>query len=848
MTRYYGGAKVQPATISKLRQESFAQLIAEKFDIPVQIPITREEFQALPDGSVEGEEDEQFKIKNGPYVCAVSFKEGTTHRCDENAERLTLTCLDIDDADQARDFFEAPEEALEALYPWSAVVCITATHTPEKPRLRIVVDTDAPLERHKDAVSHVAERLGLPKDFKGVRESKVKSQPWFFPVSFHGEEPIAVLASRTNGKTLTSADIPVCKEETDERTYAYNGDDFSELAFLPVQDLTVEDIREPLFKIDADVTYGTWTMIASALRHQFREEEAAQDAYLMFDEWSQQGSKYKGESDTWAKWKSFKPDTVGKVPRTIKSLFHFAQDAGWQPTKVAKKVKVSIQKWISECTDSDILLSEGVKLISDLPFKLASTEDMLKTILIQRHKKLTGFTPSMKALSRDVSDARFRAKEAAAADDKPKWMRPWCYISTQHVFRNVLTGEIMVPAAFNLTYSKFLMPTDGELAKTGRPTILPVDLALNVQNLKVVGGVTYDPRQQGSSPLEPYFSHGGVEYLNEYRISTLPKLDPANAEKVGKYFKRHLRLLIREREYADLLLHFFAFIVQFPGEKIGWAPVIQSAQGGGKSILIGLMGAVMGEQNVTMVNPSTIKQTWNDWAFGKQLIGLEEMKVHGHARADIMNSLKDVMTNERVTVNRRNTDAKADLNLVNFIGFTNYPDALYLEADDRRYMFIRSQLDTKEKVRQLTESGHFKPLVEIIHNGGGALRSYLLSIDIPDTFPRKGPAPDTIYRMDAVAESKNHLQCDIEELIEGDNALIGSDIISYAELEAELPFSKDNYQPSHFLQLMNYHRYGDGKRFVVNGVRTVIWVHRDNYDELFGPAEEILKERGFSID
>lgn len=844
MTRYYGGMRVMPATIGLLRPTTFAQLIAEKFDLPVQLQISREDFHAL-------DKDEQFKIKNGPYVCAVSFKEGTTHRCDENAERLTLTCLDIDDADQARNFFESPEEALEALYPFSCCIHLSLSHTPENPRVRVILDTDAPLNRHKDAVAFAAQRLGLPSNFKGVRESNVASQPWFLPCAFHGEEPSAVIGSRTNGRTLTDADIPVREEISDDqqRTYAYSGDGLSDLAYLPVQDLTVGDVREPLFAIDSDVTYGTWTMIASALRHQFRDEESAQAAYLMFDEWSQQGTKYKGESDTWAKWKSFKPDAVGKTPRTIRSLFHFAQDAGWQPVKVASKMRHSIEEWIKACADPNVLLAEGTKQIQDLPFKLASTEEALKLHLIARYKQLTGVKLSIAAVSKDISDARFRAKKAAASDDKPAWLRTWCYISTQNVFRNVVTGEVLVPAAFNLAFSKHLMPTDEELAKTGKPSMLPTDFAMNVQKIKVVGGVTYDPRQKEASPMEPYFSHRGVEYLNEYRLSTLPKLDPVNAEKVGKYFKKHLRTLIREKEYADILLWFCAYIVQFPGEKIGWAPVIQSSPGAGKSIIAGMLGAALGEDNVSVVNPSTIRQLWNDWAFGHQVVILEEMKVVGHARAEIMNSLKDVMTNEKVTVNKRNTDAKANLNLVNFIGFTNYPDALYLEEDDRRYMFIRSSLDTKEKVEALRASGYFDPLWAIIKDGGGALRSFLLSVEIPEGFPQKGKAPETIYRMDAVAESKNQLQTEIEEMIEGENPLIGKDIISQAELESALPRNRDNYKPSHFLQMMNYARYDDGRRFMVAGVRTIIWVHRDNYEPLLdGRAEEILRERTISID
>jgi len=841
MTRhYFGGLKVMPANVFRLRPESFAQLIEEKFNVPIQIPMTREEYQALPD-------DEQFKVKNGPYVLATSMKEGETHRCDANAEMLELAFLDIDDPDQARMFFEAPHEVIEALFPYNCVVHTSLSHTVAKPRIRIGMDVHAALSRHKDVIAFMVERTGLPHNFKGSRESNVKTQPWFLPGQFHGEEGSPILASRTNGRTLTDPDIPVRKAkegESPNRFYAYEGDGESgDLAYLPATDLQVEDIREPLMAIDPDVEYGTWTMIASALRHQFRDEEQAREAYEMFDEWSQGGTKYKNSADTYAKWKSFKPDVVGKSPRTIKSLFKFSIDAGWKPEKVANKLKFNIEKWIADCCNADDLYTYGPRHIADLPFKTQMIEEGLMNALRDRIKVVTGKKPSMEALKRDVGNARFKARQQTQPDDKPQWLRRWCYCSTENEFCNVVTGIKMAPAAFDNTYSSELMPDAEEDAKAGVPTILPTRFALNVKKIKKVEGYIYDPRQTEASPLEPFFTLNGVEYLNTFRTSSQPKLEPKLAKWAGDVFMHHLRTIIREEEYCMIVLYWISTLIQFPGKKIGWTPVVQGAQGCGKTVIFDMAKAALGAENVSTVNSNTIKQSWNDWGFGKQLICIEEMRVHGHSRADIMNALKDLITNELVTVNKRNTDAVAGLNLTNFIGFTNYVDALYLEEDDRRYMFIRSCIDTEAKVLALKAQNHFDPVVDLFTNHGGALRSFLLEVKIPEEFLAQKNAPRTKYRNDAIFESKSKLQDAIEEVIEGDNRLVGFDVIHMEELKSLVGEPTNSHPPSHFLAAMNFIRYKDGQRFSIEGRRTAIWVHRDHYDPMFGDADDILRER-----
>ena len=847
MKRYFGGQKVMPATVRQLAAVSFKDLVERNYNAPIGVAISREEYQALSD-------EERFSYKNGPYVIAVTMKEGMTHRCDENADTLVLVCLDIDrpapgQVDYAKDFWESPAAVVDALAPYNCVIHTTASHTDAAPRIRIVVDVEANTKQHKAAVAYVLAMLGMPAKFKGARESKVLSQPFFFPVLYRGDETPPVIGSRTNGRAMQSEDIPERIVEEAERHYAYDGELGSDLAYLPLQDVEVEDIREPLFKITPDCDYKQWTEIASALRHQFRTEEQAQDAYLIFDEWSSQaGEKYRGEEDTYAKWKSFKPDAVGKNPKTLRTLFYHAQAAGWEPVKIATKLKVSFETWLAECEDANQLLDEGVRRISALPFKSATVEDMLLQTLQKRVRTITGKLPPMGSLKKDVSNARYRAKAEAEADNVPKWLRPWCFVGSLNVFKKVTTGEELVPGAFNRMFASELMPADQAEAKTGRPTVLPEDYALNVRQIRKVGGVIYDPRNGGA---EPFFTYDGIEYLNAYRTASQPKEDASRSEEAGELFLKHLRVLIGREEYVRIIVQFLCFMVQNPGWLIRWMPVIQSAEGVGKTFLGKIIAAVIGGDNIGYISPAVLESGWNDWMVGKQFYVLEEVHIPGKNREAVANSLKTFISDERLTINKRNTTANSSYpNFSNAIAYTNFKDAFTLKDSNRRFMIIESPIQSKHQVLKLTASGHFEKTEALTGELGGALRHWMMNYDIPVDFPVNGPAPHTEFRDNVIAESKNRLQIDIEEMIaDGVNPMVRADIISYQHLLNLLDreSTRNNHPASHYLQILDYYPYSSGQRFTVKGERTKVWVHRDCYDPIFGDPIEILESQDISL-
>jgi hypothetical protein len=821
--RYYGGAKATTKAIRQLNATDFQSLVLNYFNVPVSIPVTRQQYQSMAP-------DEQFDLKNGPYILCATMREGASERSDANAERMVMVMLDLDtpangDSSHLRDLASDPKSMLAGLYPFNCLIHTTASSTDEHPRLRVLVDADIPVDRLRSAVRSVARRLGIPKDFKGVRESTVISQPSFRPVVFSGEAYTSVLASRTSGEVFTVDAIEDIDEDGSDhdRTYAWISESITcGLDQLPVPGVSVDDVREIMRHLDPGMTYHEWVKVAASLRHQFRDEDEAREAYSLFDEWSALDPKYKGEAETYAKWASFKPDTIDKRGVTIRTLFHHAIANGWKPNKVAAKVQQSFADWLAETDDHNILMDEGCQRIMAMPFRSELVEEGLIETLRQRIRKCGGPSIDKAVIRRQLSKVKFSAaRENDDTGDLPAWLRPWCFYGPEDVFVHTTQGvsTALSPGAFDRMFGRELMGE--EPTESGHPAVQPSMLALNLKKIKRVSGVIYDPRNGGD---DPYFSLGGVDYLNSYNPASAPLPVKSRSGACGRALQEHLRIIIAEEEYAELVLQYMAHVVQRPGIKIRWIPVIQSAEGAGKSIIGTLMKSVLGRENVKGFSPGAHKSgPWNDMLFDAQWVNLEELRVHGSSRVDVMNMLKEWITNDEVPKIEKYKNTKLCLNVANGMAFTNYHDAIYLEESNRRYMVIKSPLQSKKQIDDLTESGHFERLMKVVTEHPGAMRYFLLNYPIPEAFPTNGPAPKTKYTQEMIEQSKNKLHVALDrELSELPFADARDLNIRYEHL------ARNNHSVEHFLYVLGFQPSVDG-----------FWTHRERFD----PVTDSLPDR-----
>ena len=835
--RYFGGERARNNHVHELKATTFQELVERYFDIPVVFRMTRADFLAHPDRDI---------LKDGPYISCVSFRDGCHTRRNEHADLLNLVIIDMDEGDFVRTIFEAPEAVIDALHPWNALIYTTAKHTPENPRLKLVVDVGpCDTQYHRALVHTVLNRIGAPARFKGITESTTLTQPQYRPMQFQGEEYTAVLAKRTKGVAMSVSDIEEVTEDSEHREYAYRGEGLETsaeaLAWMPRLNITVEDVKPALLAIDPDCNRQIWVNCIASLRHQFRDETQAREAFDLFEQWSSAGSKYK-EGEPYKIWKSFRPDATNRRPITIGTLFKHAMDAGWEHRHVAEKIQKSVEDWIMECDDKTVLLEQGCAKIVSMPFRTDTMEDFLMELLRKKFKDLSGVALDKRAVKKQLSQEKFEKKRIAnSGEEVPAWLGPFCYISTQNVFHNISTGTQLIPDAFNNCYSVHLMPKDDdgeEEANNGRPQVLPVHFALNQMRIRRVDKTLYWPLEGGN---DPFVKVEGQWVLNTYMPSSLPIEDATNSALAGKLFREHVAILIPEKEYQELFLDFLSFCVQFPGRKIPWAFLFQSAEGIGKGFLGKILARVMGRPNVRNVTPETLKDKWTDWMFDSCLNILDEIHLPGEHRERVTNNLKKAITDETLPMMKKYENFSELRNLTNYIGFTNYLDALHLKPSDRRWCIISSILQTKDQVEELNESGHFWRMEPLLHELTGGLRHWLMNRKIGSDFPVNGPPPKTKYWFAVVEESKNPLLLKIEDLTKTGNPLIAEDVIHYEELNRITAHEqRNNRKLTTYLRMLGYESFNASERYEIGGVRTTVWVNSRKFDgDILDPAETL---------
>lgn len=846
---YWGGSSVQGGKVRKLNATSFKHLVERYIHAPVQIPLTRKEFWALPDDKARD------KVKDGPYVCACSFAyESEGHRSDDKAVQVNLVILDLDEGEWVKDFDENPDTLGEHLYPFNFACWRTAKHRDGKPRLKIVVEVvPCHPQHHRRLVSFIAARLGLPRNFKGSRESKVTSQPQYRPVQFKGSEFDAVIASRVTGIPVHLADLPELDPEDEEmlegRTYACDTseseDDYFGLAFLPVADLTLEDIREAMFSIDPDCGYKEWIEVAASLRHQFTDEDDAREAYELFVEWSSAGTKFIGRRDCWAKWKSFRPYAKGRAPVTIRTLYKHAMDAGWDNTKVARKIKQTVDEWLAACTDKDELMQEGAKKIASLPFKNEVVEESLVIAWRNRIKALTGESINKTTLTKEIAKVRRadkQAKQDARGENLPPWLRPVVYVAVSDTFNNLGNGVALKPGAFDRYFEKELMPKD-ETPANGKPIMSPSAYALNIQKILRVEDTIYDPTK-GDEQIFPDPETGKL-YLNLYNPNSVPVADPEHAAAAEALIYQLVSALIAEPWLRELAIDYLALQAQFPGVKIPWSFLFQSAPGVGKGTLGEVMEAVMGAVNVKIISPELMKASFNDWARNAALGIFNEVYMPGDRRDQIMNAIKPLISDPTIAMNLKNRDGECRVrNVTNYIAFTNYKDACHIADNDRRWCIVYSPYQTKSQVQKLRDSGHFEQVRWLVTpEGASALRYFLEKRKVSEDFPFTGHAPETKYRHEVIEQSKNTLQVAIEECIaDAVDPLVGPLAVHEGRLRELVCRGTREYGfLPRFLSALGYERHGS-RRIMVDGTRGVVWTHTENWNDGV-TIEEYLRRR-----
>lgn len=524
-------------------------------------------------------------------------------------------------------------------------------------------------------------------------------------------------------------------------------------------------IDQVLPYLDPDCGYDEWLRIGQAMHHQ---GEGAEDWLAAWDDWSAGSGKWV-EGYCQDKWDSF--NQTRSQGRGVLTLATFIKQ-----TKAKREAAVlnerdaamdAVRDQIAACADARSLQEKIAASVANTPAFSDVEREQIAAAIQVKAKDLGVKLP----IATVRGWVRGRSRQGNAS--MPDWAQPWVFVTEGDKFFNTDTKQEVTSQGFRAMFNRF-MPTQPFTDQRVR-----ADLCCTEQwCMPVVSHKCYMPG------VNTIFEMLGQKWVNLYRPESVPEMPAAYSSedlRAIDVVKQHLEVYLADQRERALLMSWIAWNVQHPGSKIRWSPYVHGVPGDGKSFFLELIGCAMGDQNVRALNGSTLESNFTDWAMGYAVVGVEEMKQHGHNRYDIMNRLKPFITNSQVEIHPKGKASYTAPNVSNYIIFSNYLDGAPVDEDDRRYMFLSSRMTTEES-RRLTEEGYFKRLFTAVQEHAGAIRKWLLEFMLHAEFDANGRAPLTEIRSTVLELSKSDLQLTAECHLEEGGVGYCHDVVSTSHL------------------------------------------------------------------
>ena len=543
---------------------------------------------------------------------------------------------------------------------------------------------------------------------------------------------------------------------------------------------------------DADVPYDDWLNVLAGIYH---ETDGSEEGKSLAYEWSAQSAKHTDEKFE-KSWESLDVQGKGIAPITFRFVLRKAAD---RAAEIAKVLLADLKQTVSMAASLDDIKAVARQI------KTAEIDSLdrahLARMIQDRAKAVANFTI-------DAATARSMVRfEPPDLESLPAWLQGWVYVARDDVFYEPDSNRELSIKAFDRAFGVHMM-TQKDIAE-GRayPEVAPSDAALNRFKIRKVHAKVYWPGEP------QYFSVNGADYINTYSEHLIPEVpseltatDRENIEIMVGHFKH---LIPDERERA-IVMSWFAYRVQSVSHP-NWAVVIQGPEADGKTWLAEMMASVMGGTNVKIIDPDLLRHPFTDWAEGSMLTVVEEIRLHGAARYEILDKLKPFITNDTIAIHPKGKKAYQVHNTAAYLAFTNYRDAMPLDGGDTRYFLIASPRQTKAEVDAFKAANpdYFTRLYLAHVESAGALRKFWLDYPLHPEFLPRGRAPASREKALVVELGKSDVQLAIEDILEdGTNPLICRTLIESSTLADELMSRGLAIPSTRSLQYLLVHKLG----------------------------------------
>lgn len=679
--------------------------------------------------------------KGGRYF--VGGEYSTSERKEANLLNRSLLTLDIDEIVGMN--IADLEMMLLMSVDCAFVAYSTFSHQPDKPKIRIVV----PLSRtvSPDEYREVSRDFAsLLPDLNFDPCSFVPNQLMYLPAC----PDLSFAWSCAFGDTPYEVPDIITLPTRDE------ADDFERAVLNQPLDISDDEVDSYLEAYPSqNLEYAEWLQVGVALHHQFQGDVVK--GYNRWLRWSEKSDKH-DPAQMEVKWRSFGNST--RVSTFASVMFHARANGAEVGSSVALSVEQTSFERLLEVASSVSEMAE----YDDLKLRI---KNMSLTALPLDKRSLLAqevFDAWGKDRGLTKTDIKGQLKPVSKGNvekiDMPDWLKPWVYIESTGEYYNRKLHYSIKREVFNTKFGHVMTKEFGDDA------LLPAVFAANKCDIPTVVDTMFYPT------TGELFTLDGKDYINTYRetgVKPCKTLDE-DGQAVIDLFMGHVRFMIEKEDEQILLLDFMSWVMQNPGHKINWALLIQGAQGVGKSYFAVVMQNLLGLM-ARNVEPTALSGRFTGWAHGALLAVIEEIRISGENRFELIDRLKPFISNNVCQIEEKGRDHRTVPNFQSYMLLTNYKDALPVNENDRRYAPIFSRVQSEEQL--FSELGgrdgaeaYFNRLFDDSHRRADALSYFLRNRQISETFSAKGRAPHTSARDEMIALAVSPDRSLIEDAIE----------------------------------------------------------------------------------
>ena len=257
-------------------------------------------------------------------------------------------------------------------------------------------------------------------------------------------------------------------------------------------------------------------------------------------------------------------------------------------------------------------------------------------------------------------------------------------------------------------------------------------------------------------------------YYNTYYPSNITAA-PGDVTEILSYYK----WLLGEKNWY-WIEQYIAYMIQFPGSKMRWAPVITSVEGGGKGLLAKLISAILGHHNCnTQLMYEQMVNQFSNVLMGLQFGIINELDLATKKNVkQLTNKMKKFMSDDTLTIELKGRPQIKIPFFCNFMIFSNDEDCLYLTKEARRYLIIAIK-HSQDAINEKLDAGVKDKILDALEFGSkdlGHLLHHFQNVKINDAKAFQRNAPKTEDFFELVEKGRPMIHRILDERLENNQA------------------------------------------------------------------------------